>query len=82
MTMTRHDGQAPRQELRAVLRRRGRSMRARILRLGVPLLAFTAALSSCEDEGNPGNDNLLTGASLIVVVVVVLVIVLLVRRKR
>jgi len=57
-------------------------MRARILRLGVPLLAVTAALSSCEDEGNPGNDNLLTGASLIVVVVVVLVIVLLVRRKR
>jgi hypothetical protein len=47
-----------------------------------PLATFAFLLASCEDEGNPGDDNLLTGGSLILVVLVVVIVVLLVRRRR
>jgi hypothetical protein len=45
----------------------------------VPMAMFLAA---CEDEGNPGDDNLLTGGSLILVVIVVAVVVVLLMRRR
>ncbi|HZB02547.1 MAG TPA: hypothetical protein VE800_10605, partial [Actinomycetota bacterium] len=38
-------------------------------------------LAACEDAGNEGNDNLLTGGSLVLVVIVVVVVILLVRRR-
>lgn len=34
-----------------------------------------AMLAACEDQGNPGDDNLLTGASVIVVIVLVAIAV-------
>lgn len=52
------------------------------VRLGAALISLSLILAACEDEGNPGDDNLLTGASLVVVVLVVLGIFLLVRRRR
>ena len=54
-------------------------MNARTWKLLLPLLGLLAA---CEDEGNPGNDSLLTGGSLLVVIVVVTVIFLVVHRRR
>lgn len=44
--------------------------------------ASSVLLAACEDQGNPGNDNLLTGGSLVLVIVVVLVIVFIVRRRK
>ena len=46
------------------------------------LLGLATVLTACEDQGNPGDDNLLTGASLVVVIIIVLVIVYFVRRRR
>lgn len=43
-------------------------MKARLIGILVPLSLLLAA---CEDEGNPGDDNLLTGGSLIVVLIIV-----------
>ena len=57
----------------------GAAMKTRFL---LPILALATVLVGCEDEGNPGNDNLLTGGSLVLVVLVVLLIVFLVRRRR
>jgi hypothetical protein len=51
----------------------------RTWKLWLPLLGLLAA---CEDEGNAGNDSLLTGGSLVLVVIVVIVIFLVVRRGR
>ena len=51
-------------------------------KLTVPLVALMTVLASCEDEGNPGNDNLLTGGSLVLIIVIVLVIVFFVRRRK
>ena len=48
----------------------------------LPLLGLATVLTACEDQGNPGDDNLLTGASLVVVIIIVLVIVYFVRRRR
>ena len=46
-------------------------MKARLAAILVPLsLLFVA----CEDEGNPGDDNLLTGGSLIVVIIIVAIV--------
>lgn len=39
-------------------------------------------LAACEDQGNPGNDNLFTGASLLIIIVVVLVLLFLFFRRR
>ena len=55
--------------------------------LRAPLLALlglaSVALSACEDRGNPGNDNLLTGGSLVLVIIIVIVVlVFIVRRRR
>lgn len=47
-----------------------------------PLALVAAFLAACEDEGNPGNDNLLTGGSLVVVIIIVIVVVLMMRRRR
>lgn len=58
----------------------------RILRprawLAFAFVAVSTLLAACEDEGNPGNDNLFTGASLIVVLVIVGVIIFAVTRRR
>ena len=54
-------------------------MRARI---AVPLLAVASALTACEDQGNPGNDNLLTGGSLVIIVVIIAVVGYLIVRSR
>ena len=40
-----------------------------------------ALLSACEDAGNSGNDNLLTGGSLVLIVIII-VVVILIRRGR
>lgn len=52
------------------------------VRLGASLIGLSFLLAACEDEGNPGNDNLLTGGSLVVIVLIVVGIILLVRRRR
>jgi hypothetical protein len=39
-------------------------------------------LAACEDAGNSGDDNLLTGVSLVVLVVIIVVVVLVVRNRR
>jgi hypothetical protein len=54
-------------------------MKARLAALLVPL-AFV--LAACEDEGNPGDDNLLTGGSLIVVVIIVAIVVWILYSRR
>lgn len=46
------------------------------------LLPLLGVLAACEDEGNPGNDSLLTGGSLVIVVIIVIVIFLVLRRGR
>jgi hypothetical protein len=46
------------------------------------LMTCALLFAGCEDQGNPGDDNLLTGASLVVVVLIVLIVVWLVRRRR
>lgn len=51
-------------------------------RLFAPLALVTALLTSCEDQGNPGNDNLLTGGSVVVVIIIVIVVVLVLRRRK
>jgi hypothetical protein len=58
---------------------------ASIRRLGMkklltlaPIVAFLAA---CEDAGNSGDDNLLTGGSLVLIVLIVLIVIA-VRRRR
>jgi hypothetical protein len=51
-------------------------------RVTAALIGLAMVLAACEDEGNPGNDNLLTGFSLVVVIAIVVVIVLMVRRRR
>lgn len=50
-------------------------------RLTAALFGLATLLAACEDEGNPGNDNLLTGGSLVVVIAII-VVILLVRRRR
>jgi hypothetical protein len=50
-------------------------------RLTAGLVGLAMVLAACEDEGNPGNDNLLTGFSLVVVVAIVVVVFLLMRRR-
>jgi hypothetical protein len=47
----------------------------------IALSPFAFLMAACEDAGNAGNDNLLTGGSLVLVVVVVVVVVLLMRRR-
>lgn len=57
-----------------------RRMNAWIAAAVAPLALVLAA---CEDEGNPGDDSLLSGASLIIVVLVLVVIVgVVVMRRR
>jgi hypothetical protein len=51
-------------------------------RLSAALVGLSLLLSACEDKGNAGNDNLLTGGSLIVLIVVVAIVVWLVLRRR
>ena len=51
-------------------------------RLSTCLVGLSLILAACEDEGNPGNDNLLTGGSVVVVVLIIVVIFFLVRRQR
>jgi hypothetical protein len=45
-------------------------------------MALSLLVAACEDEGNPGDDNLFTGASLIVVALIVVVVVFMARRRR
>ena len=53
-----------------------------MLRLGVYLVPVFLFLAACEDQGNEGNDNLLTGLSgLIIIVVLGLVIWRVLARK-
>ena len=44
------------------------------VRLSACLVGLSLILAACEDEGNPGNDNLLTGGSVVVIVIIVVVI--------
>ena len=50
------------------------------MRKWLALAPIAALFTACEDAGNSGNDNLLTGRSLVLIVVIV-VVVLLVRRR-
>jgi hypothetical protein len=52
---------------------------ARAWKVCLPVLALLAA---CEDQGNPGDDSLLTGGSLVVLIVVAIVVFLVIRRRR
>jgi hypothetical protein len=54
-------------------------MKARLASASIALSLLAAA---CEDKGNPGNDNLLTGASLIVVIVIVAIVAWMFMRRR
>ena len=54
-------------------------MRARIFSA---VAALSMLLAACEDEGNPGDDNLLTGGSLIVVLIVVGIVAWLMYSRR
>lgn len=56
--------------------------RALSTRFTVALVGLSLFLAACEDEGNQGDDNLLTGASVVVVVVIVLAIGFMVIRRR
>jgi hypothetical protein len=47
----------------------------------IPLALLAPLMAACEDAGNAGNDNLLTGGSLVLVVIVVIVVILMVRRR-
>jgi hypothetical protein len=60
------------------LEEREATMKAKVF---APLALVATLLAACEDEGNPGNDNLLTGGSLVVVVIIVIVVVLMMRRR-
>jgi hypothetical protein len=51
-------------------------------RITAALVGLAMVLAACEDEGNPGNDNLLTGFSLVIVLVIVAVIAFMVMRRR
>ena len=51
----------------------------RIWTMLVPLLGVLAA---CEDEGNPGDDSLLSGGSLIIVVIIVIIVAVVLARRR
>ncbi len=51
-------------------------------RLSAGFVGLSLILAACEDEGNPGNDNLLTGGSVVVVVLIIVVIFFLMRRRR
>ena len=59
-------------------------MRARLLspRVVSALVAISLFLAACEDKGNEGNDNLLTGGSLILVIIVVAIIAWALMRRR
>ena len=59
-------------------------MRARLLspRIVSALLAMSLFLAACEDQGNEGDDNLLTGASLVVVIIIVAVVAWALMRRR
>lgn len=59
-------------------------MRPRVLslRVSAALLTLSLFLAACEDQGNPGDDNLLTGASLVIVVAVVAVVAWMAMRRR
>ena len=50
----------------------------KLLRATVPLAVLLAA---CEDAENPGNDNLLTGGSLVILVIIAIVIFVIMRRR-
>jgi hypothetical protein len=51
-------------------------------RLAAALVTLSLLIAACEDEGNPGDDNLFTGASLVVVALIVVVVVFMARRRR
>ncbi len=42
---------------------------------------FLALLAACEDAGNEGNDNLLTGGSVVLVILVIIAVVYFVRKR-
>lgn len=58
---------------------RTRSISARLL---PAIVGLSLVLAACEDEGNPGDDSLLSGGSLIIVAIVVAVIVGIVMMRR
>jgi hypothetical protein len=59
-------------------------MRARLLspRVVSAVLAMSLFLAACEDQGNEGDDNLLTGGSLILVIIVVAIVAWALMRRR
>jgi hypothetical protein len=50
--------------------------------LAPSLVALSLLLSACEDRGNPGDDNLLTGGSLVITVLLIVLVAFLVMRRR
>ena len=53
-------------------------------RLMASLVGLSLLVAACEDQGNPGDDSMLSGASLVVVLIVVAVVaaVVLIGRRR
>lgn len=60
----------------------GASSKERRARAWMAFLPLLGLLVACEDQGNPGDDNLLTGGSLVVLIVIAIVIFLIVRRRK
>lgn len=64
------------------LRERTRRFLGQRAWLAAVFVVLSTLLAACEDQGNPGNDNLFTGASLIVVLLIVGIIIFAVSRRR
>jgi hypothetical protein len=63
--------------------KRSRGIEGRIgSRIWLALVGLSMVLAACEDQGNPGDDNILTGASLVVILVIGVIIGALVLRGR
>jgi hypothetical protein len=63
----------------------GRPERNRTVNLNQPFLYLTPVLvflAACEDEGNRGDDNLLTGGSLALIAVIIIAVILARRRRK
>ena len=54
---------------------RSRTQGMRIGAIAAVALAASTLLSACEDQGNPGDDSVLSGGSLVVVLVLVVLVV-------
>jgi hypothetical protein len=67
-------------ELSGMARNNLSSMKEAVVKKLLTFAPITALLVACEDAGNAGNDNLLTGGSLVLIIIIVIVVILVRRR--